>query len=57
MILPCPACPEEIEVSEEDPDASLSDLWHHLMRHPGMSAQARERAFVKAQKDAREAAS
>jgi hypothetical protein len=50
--LPCPNCPIEIEVSEVDPDASLTDLWDHLMRHPALTAPARERAFVKAQRDA-----
>ena len=54
-LLPCPVCPVEIEVSEEDPDASLSDLWDHLMRHPAASAPQRERMFVQAQRNAREA--
>jgi hypothetical protein len=52
-ILPCPVCPVEIQVSEEDPDASLSDLWDHLLGHPAMSAPYREQMFVLAQKNAR----
>jgi hypothetical protein len=53
-ILPCPVCPAEIAVSEADPDGSLDDLWHHLLRHPATSAPTRDRMFVEAQKNARE---
>lgn len=28
--LECPVCPEEIEVSPEDEDASLSEMVYHL---------------------------
>lgn len=28
--LGCPTCPYEVEVSEEDPDASLSELHNHI---------------------------
>jgi hypothetical protein len=51
MVLPCPRCPEEIEVSEEDPDGSLTDLWHHLARHTHAAA-ARNALFIQAQQNA-----
>jgi hypothetical protein len=37
MLLNCPdpgRCPVTFEVSEEDPDATLSDVVHHLTGHP-----------------------
>jgi hypothetical protein len=52
MIMPCPECPERIEVSEEDPDGSLSDLWAHLGRHAHDRA-ARMKLFIQAQENAR----
>lgn len=52
MLLPCPACPEHIEVSEEDPDASLSDLWSHLGYH-AWDHENRMKLFIKAQESAR----
>jgi hypothetical protein len=51
VILPCPQCPEEIEVSEEDPDGSLTDLWHHLARHAA-AEDARTALFIQAQQNA-----
>jgi hypothetical protein len=52
MILPCPRCPERFEVSEEDPDATLSDLWAHFGRHT-QDHQERSRLFTEAQEFAR----
>ncbi|MEU3452303.1 hypothetical protein ABZ671_01645 [Micromonospora sp. NPDC006766] len=44
MILLCPdpsGCPDRFEVSEEDPDATLSDIGSHLMhRHRHTLAEA-----------------
>ncbi len=54
VILPCPVCPVEVEVSEEDPDASLSDLWSHLGQHEWEDRHARNILFVEAQHGARE---
>jgi hypothetical protein len=48
----CPSCPERFEVSEEDPDATLSDLWAHLGRHTQDTDQ-RRRLFTEAQEFAR----
>jgi hypothetical protein len=31
--LACPRCSAEWEVSEEDPDSTLSDALNHAMRH------------------------
>lgn len=53
-ILTCPACSAEFEASDVDPDATLGDLWDHLLGHPAMDAQFRERMFVLAQQNARE---
>ena len=50
--LPCPACPVRIEVSGEDPDGSLSELWTHLGYHAWDPGQ-RTRLFVQAQEQAR----
>lgn len=52
MTIPCPACPERFEVSEEDPDATLSDVWEHLGHHARSRAE-RERLFIQAQERAR----
>jgi hypothetical protein len=46
--IPCPRCPVVLTVSEEDPDATLSDLWSHLGRHTPDRAE-QERLFVQAQ--------
>jgi hypothetical protein len=48
----CPSCPQQFEVSEEDPDATLSDLWAHLGRHTQDTDQ-RRRLFTEAQEFAR----
>jgi hypothetical protein len=48
VILECPECPERIEVSEEDPDASLSDLWAHLGTHT-VNQVRRQALFIKTQ--------
>src|SRR5580658_8069308 len=50
-LLPCPACRVKIEVSEEDPDASLSDLWEHLGWHT-RDRKRRQELFVRAQRNA-----
>lgn len=52
MIIPCPACPVSIEVSEEDPDGSLADLWDHLGIHAWDKSE-RMALFVQAQERAR----
>jgi hypothetical protein len=51
MILPCPACPHTVQVSDVDPDSSLADMYDHLHVHtwdPGehtaLFVQAQERA-------------
>ncbi len=51
--LPCPACPAEVEVCEEDPEASLSDLWEHLGQHRDAES-TREQLFLRAQRNARQ---
>jgi hypothetical protein len=51
MVLPCPECPAEIEVSEEDPDGSLTDLWHHLAEH-AFADDDRTALFIRAQQNA-----
>ena len=39
--LGCPSCPYYVEVSEEDPDASLSELHNHLFdKHAGYERKA-----------------
>lgn len=52
MILPCPQCPVAIEVSSEDPDGSLSELYDHLHRHT-RDRDAHMRLFIQAQENAR----
>ena len=52
MTLPCPRCETEIDVSGEDPDASLSILWNHLGTHTRDHA-SREQLFVTAQRNAK----
>lgn len=51
MTLYCPQCPEAVEVSEEDPDGSLSDLWSHLGTHTH-DERLRTELFTRAQQDA-----
>lgn len=47
--LGCPACPYFVEVSEEDPDASLSKLHSHLfVRHAGADRGESDRLLAKA---------
>jgi hypothetical protein len=48
MILPCPQCPAQIEVSDEDPDGSLADLWEHLGTHTH-DRRLREELFIRSQ--------
>ena len=52
MTIPCPRCPQRFEVSEEDPDGTLSDVWEHLGRHARDRGE-RQALFVKAQERAR----
>ena len=48
----CPSCPQRFEVSEEDPDATLSDLWAHLGHH-ARNRDERMRLFAEAREFAR----
>jgi hypothetical protein len=47
-VLRCTCCPETFEVSEEDPDATLTDVWHHLYVHVPDPDKRRE-LFVEVQ--------
>lgn len=51
VIIPCPRCPRRFEVSEEDPDATLSDLHDHLHRHT-RDPDEHTRLFITAQERA-----
>jgi len=51
MIIPCPECPKVFEVSDADPDATLSDLWEHLYEH-APDHDRRKQLFIKAQEQA-----
>lgn len=52
MILTCPSCPLTIEVSDEDPDASLSEMYDHLHQHT-WDPDEHTRLFTQSQQDAR----
>lgn len=51
MIIPCPRCPVRVEVSMEDPDASLSDMYDHLHVHT-WDPDEHTRLFTEAQQAA-----
>lgn len=52
MILRCPSCPVTVEVSEQDPDASLSGMYDHLHVHT-WDPDEHTRLFTQAQEQAR----
>lgn len=47
--LGCPSCPYYVEVSEEDPDASLSELGNHIFgKHAGYDRAETNRLLAQA---------
>ena len=51
MILSCPSCPVTIEVSDVDPDGSLSDMYDHLHQHT-WDPDEHTRLFIQTQENA-----
>jgi hypothetical protein len=49
--IPCPRCPVVLTVNEEDPDATLADLWSHLGRH-STGPEDHRQLFIQAQEAA-----
>ena len=52
MTISCPRCPVTVEVSDEDPDAALAELYDHLHQHT-WDPDEHTRLFIKAQERAR----